>query len=175
MEQDRLANILGALALTLTDEVRAAVEAEAPEPGGAAAALVLCAKEEAVTIERLRRVLGLSHPGAVRLVDRLVTAGALERRPSVHDRRAVTLHPTRAGKRITQDVLATRRTALQRALDALDQTERGQLERTAAKLLASLTRDDDHADAICRLCDQAACPDCPVDRALESAEHDRAP
>lgn len=171
MDQDKLANMLGALALTLTDELRAAVEAAAPEPGGAAAALVLCGKEEEVTIERLRRVLGLSHPGAVRLVDRLVAAGALERRPSVHDRRAVTLHPTRTGKRIEQDILNTRRATLKRALGALGRTERRQLETIIAKLLVSLTRDHDHADAICRLCEEAACADCPVDSALRVAEH----
>ena len=171
MEQDRLANMLGALALMLTDELRATVEAEAPEPGGAAAALVLCGKEEEVTIERLRRVLGLSHPGAVRLVDRLVAAGVLERRPSVQDRRAVTIHPTRTGRRIEQDILSVRRATLKRALNTLDPTECRQFEAIVAKLLVSLTRDHDHADAICRLCEQTACTECPVDGALRFAEN----
>ena len=86
MSEDRTANLLGAVALALTDAMQAATQNQAPEPGGAAAAIVLLRHDPGMRIEQLRRSLGLSHPGTVRLVDRLERAGVLERRASPGDR-----------------------------------------------------------------------------------------
>jgi len=53
------------------------------------------------------------------LVQQLVTAGLVERRPSVQDRRAVTLSLTPAGKSRLQEWLAAHETRLARALAEL--------------------------------------------------------
>jgi MarR family transcriptional regulator, negative regulator of the multidrug operon emrRAB len=165
----KLENILGALALALSDDLLRRVQDQAPEPGPAAAAIALLRHEPGMTIERLRRALGLSHSGAVRLVDRLVADVLAVRRPGPVDRRAVALHLTDEGERRCDAILAARRGSLERALGTLDEAERIALAGLAEKLLAGLVQGPDDAYSICRLCDTAACLDCPVDRTLNVA------
>ena len=166
MSEDRTANLLGAVALALTDAMQAASQQQAPEPGAAAAAIVLLRHDPGMTIERLRRSLGLSHPGAVRLVDRLEKAGAVERRDSPGDRRAVALYLTPEGERHVPAVLRMRLQAIGEALAILRPDERAALGELLEKMLRGLVRDLDHAYSVCRLCDNVACENCPVDAAL---------
>ncbi|MGV2386825.1 MAG UNVERIFIED_CONTAM: MarR family transcriptional regulator, partial [Thermobifida fusca] len=79
---DRVANVLGALALAVTDRTSAAIAAAAGQSVSAAAALsAMHHFLDRPTLDQLRRVLGLTHSGAVRLVDRLVDAGLVTRGP----------------------------------------------------------------------------------------------
>src|ERR687893_3171813 len=75
----RLANLLGALALEGAGALEAATRPVVGQAGAAAAALVTIAAHPGRTIEELRAPLGLSQPGAVRLVERLADAGWGER------------------------------------------------------------------------------------------------
>ena len=161
-------NRLGALSLALADEITNAAERHASEPGFAAAALVLAAHAEGLGIERLRRTIGLSHPGAVRLVDRLEAHGLIARAPSRHDRRAIALTLTATGRRMVDDILQARGKALDQAMAALDANERAILDRLLEKMLRALLRDLDHAYAVCRLCEWERCAACPVDGELEA-------
>ncbi|MET0429574.1 MAG: MarR family transcriptional regulator, partial [Microvirga sp.] len=137
-------------------------------PGPAAAAIALLRHEPGMAIERLRRALGLSHSGAVRLVDRLVADALVVRRPGAVDRRAVALHLTDEGERRCDAILTARSGSVARVLDGLDGDERRTLERLTEKLLTRLIGDIDDAYSVCRLCDTGACRDCPVVRALNS-------
>jgi DNA-binding MarR family transcriptional regulator len=166
MSEDRTANLLGALALALTDSLQAACQKQAPEPGAAAAAIVLLRHDPGMPIERLRRSLGLSHPGAVRLVDRLEKAGVVERRESPGDRRAVAVYLTLEGEHCVPAVLGMRRQAVDEVLTILRPDERAILGDLLEKMLRGLVRDLDHAYAVCRLCDNIACENCPVEAAL---------
>lgn len=166
MIASKLENLVGALALAISDALLRDVEHQAPEPGPAAAAIALLRHEPGMAIERLRRALRLSHPGAVRLVDRLVADTLLVRHPSSTDRRAVALYLTEAGEQRCDAILAARRGSLARALGTLDEAERRTLELLTEKLLGGLIRGVDDAYAVCRLCDTCACRDCPVQRAL---------
>jgi DNA-binding MarR family transcriptional regulator len=166
----RSANLLGALALGISDEIRTATEREASEAGTAPAAVVFIGHLPGITIEQLRRALGLSHPGAVRLVDRLEANGLTERRASPADGRAVTLVLTARGRRERDRILAERHRSIRAALGALTAVERAQLDELIAKLLVTLLRDEPHAYAICRLCDERACKPCPVDEELGSRQ-----
>ncbi len=167
MDDHAIRNRLGALSLALADELVGAAEEKAPERGGAAATLVLAAHAPGLSIERLRRAVGLSHPGAVRLVDRLEADGLIVRRPSDHDRRAVGLTLTATGQRAVTAILGARGEALDRVLAALAAEEREMLGQLIEKMLRALLRDLDHAFAICRLCEWEQCDDCPVDGELE--------
>jgi len=169
MSEDRTANLLGAVALAITDAMQAASEQEAPEPGAAAAAIALLRHDPGMPIERLRRALALSHPGAVRLVDRLEKAGAVERRPSPDDRRAVALYLTPDGECRAPAILGMRRQAIGEALAILAPDERTALGALLEKLLRGLVRDLEHAYRVCRLCDNVACENCPVDAAVAAA------
>ena len=78
----RLINVLAALALALADGIRDATEAAAGMTGAAPSALVALHQFLAGrTTEDLAQATGLTHSGAVRLIDRLVDAGLVERRP----------------------------------------------------------------------------------------------
>src|SRR4051812_50047969 len=76
---DRLANLLGALALEATGVQVQAAEAVTGQGGAATAALITIAAHPNRTVEALRAPLGLSQPGATRLVQRLVDAGWVQR------------------------------------------------------------------------------------------------
>ncbi|MEO8686777.1 MAG: helix-turn-helix domain-containing protein, partial [Solirubrobacteraceae bacterium] len=76
----RQANLLGTLSLAVTGRVEAAVAARSPHGPSAPAALsALEGYLGGEPIDTLARVLGLTHSGAVRLVDRLAGAGLVER------------------------------------------------------------------------------------------------
>jgi DNA-binding MarR family transcriptional regulator len=113
-------------------------------------------------------VLGLTHSGAVRLVDRLTDAGLAERRRG-SDGRSVAVALTPAGRRAAAAVRVARERALAEALSALSGDERRALSALHEKLLAGLTSDRASARRLCRLCDADACGHergtCPVTQA----------
>jgi DNA-binding MarR family transcriptional regulator len=166
MEDRRTENIVGALVLALSDSLLQGVAKAAPEPGQAAAAIALLRHEPGMPIERMRRALGLSHPGTVRLVDRLVGDGLVERRPSLRDKRAVALHLTKAGETTCAAILTNRSDRVADALGKLKPADRDAFGRIAEQLLSSLIQDEEDAYSVCRLCDATACVRCPVSHAL---------
>lgn len=162
----RNANLVGALAVAIGDAVTRAAEAAAPEPGPAAAALMLVAHLPGMSIDALRIGVGLSHPGAVRLVDRLAARGMIERRASAEDGRRVALHLTVSGETAAASIADGRNRAVAQALDTLPEAERAAFIATTEKLLAALVAGPDDALRVCRLCDETVCTRCPVDICL---------
>ncbi len=154
----------------MADNIRRAADARAPEPGQATAAINLIHIEPKIGIERLRRALGLSHPGAVRLIERLVEDGMVVRGAASHDRRAVALSLTKSGEDTARAIAEERQSGLTRALAALAPDERASLGALAGKLLRNLVGGKNDAYAICRLCNHDVCEDCPVNAELK-AEH----
>ena len=159
MDAAKIENVVGALALAIGDHLLAAAGADEPE----AAAVALIGHVPGLSIDGLRRALGLSHPGAVRLVDRLAAGGLATRERAGRDRRAVTLMLTEAGQARCRAILARRQGALTDALATLDEADRQALGRIADTLLGVLPTGVTDAYRICRLCDPAACADCPVE------------
>jgi MarR family transcriptional regulator, negative regulator of the multidrug operon emrRAB len=162
---DRAANLLGAHALVATDRLR---EAVGMELSSAAVLSALMTFADGVSIDALRRVLGLSHSGGVRIVRRLAARGLVAREPDPADRRAVRLHLTADGRRAATRVIAARQATLAALLAPLGTRETADLERLLERLLAAVTDDREAANRICRLCDPDVCghPDrCPVTQA----------
>jgi DNA-binding MarR family transcriptional regulator len=166
---ERTAQLLGALALTLADRTGAAVEHDAGVAGSDAAALVTLRNyAEGEPLDLLRRALALSHPGVVRLADRLQARGLVERHRSARDGRAVALRLTTAGREAADAALAARGEAIAAALEALDPAQRRALAPMLERMLGAQTTDSDASLVICRMCDPDVCghPDCcPVTRA----------
>ena len=162
------ANVLGALALALTDRVDEAV-ADSPglAPSDAAAVSTLRHIHAAPTVEQLRRVLGLTHSGTVRLVDRLVRNGLIAR-GSGADARTVTLSLTPAGHEQATAITRTRAEVVADALAVLAPAERAELDRQAGRVLVNLMRGPGATTWICRRCDTGACgrydDRCPIGR-----------
>ena len=162
---DRLANLLGVTALTATDRLRSAVESELAHGGSSPAALVHLQAYPGESLEELRRVLGVSQPAAVRVVNRLVAEELVERR-SGSDRRTLALHLTMAGERAASELLSRRTQSLRALLEVLGPDEQAALEPLLERLVAALAEDRPGALRVCRLCDRPACtsePGCPLD------------
>jgi MarR family transcriptional regulator, negative regulator of the multidrug operon emrRAB len=160
----RALNLLGALVLGLNDRFQTAVESSTGHGGETPAALVTLGMEPGISINRLRQILNLSHPGTVRLIDRLAKDGLVERRPGV-DGRTLSLFLTKAGQQQRQNILEQRRQQLQAAFDSLTAAEQQQLTNLVEKMLTAMTTDEMQADALCRLCEIEICPQdrCPVE------------
>lgn len=165
----RTANLLGALALTAGDRL-------ATTTGGAtgratsdtAAVVVLTTTLGGTSQEVLGRALGLTQTGGVRLVNRLVDAGLVERRAG-QDGRTHAIAVTRTGRAAARRALGARRGTTESLLEALDAGERAQLTGLLEKILGGATTGPDDTLRICRLCDPDACGHhegrCPVTQA----------
>ena len=135
-------------------------------------ASVLCALRTfapGASNDELRRVLGLSHSGGVRIVGRLEREGLLARRVDPSDRRALRIELTAAELREADAILAARRAALRSLLGALDAGEQDVLAELLGRSLSAATHGEDDARHICRMCEPGVCghPDsCPVTQAL---------
>ena len=151
------ANVLGAVAQILVDETTGAIADAVGQSASAAAALSALAHFlDRPTLDQLHEVLGLTPSGAVRLVDRLVELGFVQRRRGDDGRsRAVVL--TARGQKAAVRVAAARAEVLNRALDDLSATERETLHRLLGKVMSRLVKDKDGGAWICRLCDTEAC------------------
>jgi MarR family transcriptional regulator, negative regulator of the multidrug operon emrRAB len=163
---ERLTNLLAVVALEVDDRVRSRVH-DAAGLGSAGPAALVALEEFAngASIERLRDVIGLTHSGCVRLVDRLAAAGLVERRAG-SDVRAVSVVLTRTGHATARRVLAARARAVEPLLAELDADDRRQLEDLCGRLVRSATRQRLAARAqhappeggwLCRMCDFVAC------------------
>ncbi|MBV9077633.1 MAG: MarR family transcriptional regulator, partial [Methylobacteriaceae bacterium] len=158
---DRIANLLGVLGLAVADRIEAVARDVLSRAGETPAALVVIGYESGPSNEQLRRILGLSHPGSVRLVDRLVADGLVERREG-RDRRAVALYLTERGKTLREDLLKGRLAAIRPLLTPLTAPEQETFAALLHKMLASLDTTNLERCTLCRLCDDRVCTDCPI-------------
>jgi DNA-binding MarR family transcriptional regulator len=154
----RQANLLGALALVVTDRCSAAIgTATGVQTETAAAALsALYHFLDRPSIDLLRQVLGLTPSGTVRLVDRLADAGYVTRGQG-QDGRSRSISLTDAGRQAAERVTEVRASVLGEALSRLSSEERTILEDLIGRILAGFVRSPGATRWICRLCDTGAC------------------
>jgi len=169
---NRTENLLGALALALTDEMQAEFTRVAGQQHNAVAAIVSIGIAPGISIDALAKILQLSHSATVRLADRLDGDGLIVRERADKDRRSVSLRLTPEGTALRQNALQARSGTLKRALADLSSTDLAALTRLLEALLSALTMDRAAADHTCRLCDEEICPEasCPVERAARRSE-----
>jgi MarR family transcriptional regulator, negative regulator of the multidrug operon emrRAB len=177
------ANVLGALSLVVADRMNTAVEAIATL--GPSAPAALAAMHEFLdggSVTQLSSVLGLTHSGTVRLVDRLAAEGLVER-VGAQDGRAVSVVLTQRGRYTAERILQTREKSLASALSAFSPDEIGNLAAALDTMLTTVTlaraeersaRTNDRPQPwLCRLCDFAACGrsegNCPVNNVVTTS------
>jgi DNA-binding MarR family transcriptional regulator len=164
-------NVLGALSQVVVDQSLAAVAAATGQSPTAAAALSALAEFlDRPTVDQLRKVLGLTPSGAVRLVDRLADAGLVTRGPGSDGRsRSVTL--TGRGRELAAEVTAARAKVLDEMLAGMTDQDRDTLHRLMSRVMANAVRVKDGGAWICRLCDLDACEralgHCPAAQAAQ--------
>ncbi len=173
MNGPRARNIFGAFALMISDDIVRASSSRAPESGPAASALALLAHKPGLSIRMLAAGVGLSHAGAVRLVDRLATEGLIERREHSTDGRTRSLHLTRVGKVASDKVLASRDQVIAEGLSILKPAELKTLCDLAERVLRNRLESLEHSCSICRLCSYEDCTKCPIDAELRERGVDR--
>ena len=166
---DQAANLLGALSLMVADRMADAMGEAGGRPESAAAALsALLHFLDRPSIDLLRQVLGLTSSGTVRLVDKMVESGYVERGPGP-DRRSTSVTLTGAGRAAANRVGAARTQVLDGALAGLSAEERAVLRTIMGKILAGLMREPGAVRWMCRLCDIGVCRGaeggCPVGNA----------
>ena len=166
----RLANLVGALGTALHDSQVAEVTA----PGltvTEASALNRVGQIPGCSITDLRIGLGISQPGTVRVVDQLVRRD-LVMRTAGRDGRTVALQLTELGRDTWAALVERRRALLSAALESVPARDLPALERAVSAVLSALTDDVEQAEHICRLCDEASCPQatCPVTLAVPGRE-----
>jgi MarR family transcriptional regulator, negative regulator of the multidrug operon emrRAB len=155
MSHAHVANVLGALGLVLADRLAEAAE-RAGGQSAAAALVTLFGTRAGLRIDGLARVVGLSHSGAVRLVDRLAGEGLVERRRGA-DQRSAALYLTPAGRRSARQLLADRQAVMHSVLLLLTDDQQTELADLAETVLRDLAQQPGAEARLCRLCDLEAC------------------
>ena len=176
----RVANRLGAVALTLSDDIREATEMATGMAGGLPAALVSLQEwADGRSVDVLAEAMRVSHSRAVRVVDRLEAAGLARRESDPADGRRALVWLEPAGRELAERALDARSRVLLLAVAGLDAADVRDLERLLGALLDATTVDVRAAMATCRLCDAHACghydgtlPGDPGRRSAESARRD---
>jgi len=158
---ERTANLLGVVGLAVADLIEKAARETLNHAGETPAAVVVIGYGLGPSNDQLRRILGLSHPGSVRLVDRLVADGLVERRKA-RDKRAIALHLTDRGKVLREELLKGRLVAIRPLLTPLTQPEQDVLAALLHTMLAAMETTDVERCTLCRLCDDRVCSDCPI-------------
>ncbi|MEP6837957.1 MAG: MarR family winged helix-turn-helix transcriptional regulator [Bradyrhizobium sp.] len=159
--ENGIANLLGALSLAVMDRIEQGARDVIGRGGETPAALVVIGYGQGMTNDKLRRILGLSHSGTVRLVDRLVSDRLVERRPG-EDAREVALHLTATGAATRNDLMVSRISAVTSLLDVLSPAETKQLGTLIRELLARQDTSEMDRFTICRMCDDRVCTKCPL-------------
>ncbi|HEY8052653.1 MAG TPA: MarR family winged helix-turn-helix transcriptional regulator [Steroidobacteraceae bacterium] len=159
----RSLNLLGALVVSIHDKMTEVVEGELGMGGQAPAALVTITHNPGESVAFLSGALRLSHPGCVRLVDKLVRAGLVER-GEAQDKRFVSLTLSAAGRRCSQEILRARRRTLEVFMQPLRRQQQIQLTELLEIMLRETATTKQAGDAACRLCEEQHCPqpECPI-------------
>jgi len=173
MHTERVANLLGATALAVTDlALTDATEAGGVSTSGAAAIVVLSASSAGLSVTELGKRVGLSQSAAARMVDSLEAKRMVARRTGPG--RSVSVDLTPAGRRTGRALLAARAAPLNGAVAVLDEDEQETLAALLAKLLTGLYGEIGSAELLCRMCDRASCvrdATCPVGQAERDRGH----
>jgi DNA-binding MarR family transcriptional regulator len=164
----RTANLLGALALGISDRVGEAVAPRAGHSESTGAALSSVDQFlDQPSVDLLSRVVGLSQSGTVRLVDRLERDGWV-RRGSGADGRTTTVSLTSAGRREALRLEASRLDVLDGLLEPLTKSEQETLAMLVGRILVGMMREPGATRWMCRLCDLSACGrpagHCPIEQ-----------
>ena len=159
MSADRAAtaNVLGAVALAVADQIPATVTPAGGRSDSAAATLsALYHFPGHPTVDRLGQVVGLTHSRAVRLVDRLAGAGLVERVPGT-DRRSRSVRLTASGRRAARRVSDGRIAYLTSLLAGWFLAETGALHELLGRVMGQVVQHKRGGAWICRMCNLQAC------------------
>jgi DNA-binding MarR family transcriptional regulator len=165
-DHEQLINWVAVAALAISDAIYDSLEASTRQDRSAAVALVALADlAHGGSVQSLSSVLGVTHSGCVRIMDRLARDGLVDRGPGA-DGRTRSLALTPEGRRLARRLRRARDDAVVAALRHLSGEQRKQLRGISRAVVATSARDRlEHRRSgwspgggwLCRLCDAAAC------------------
>lgn len=161
MTIDRTANLLGVVGLAVASRIEATAREVLKHSGETPAAIVVIGYGLGPSNDELRAILKLSHPGAVRLIDKLVADGLVERRRG-QDKRKVALYLTDAGHAVREELLKSRLTAIRPFVEVLSPEDQQTLDAMLHRMLTAMEPCDSERRSLCRLCDDSVCTTCPI-------------
>jgi len=158
------ANILGTLAVVIQDRVEGAWQSTLDLSPMAAAAIVQTEMEPGSSIEQVATRIGLSHSATVRVIDKLVERGLIEKDRARKDARQQSLSLSKAGKRVAEQLHAVRNDVTDSLLAGMDQGQVTALHQAVCRILNKAVTTNREGDVVCRVCDERRCtPDiCPI-------------
>jgi MarR family transcriptional regulator, negative regulator of the multidrug operon emrRAB len=154
----RLENLIGALAVAITDRVNEAAEEIVGMGGEAPAAIVQIGTMPGLTITVLGSALGLTHSATVRVVAKLERS-KLVKKVRGDDAREVCVSLSPSGEKLMGRILVARETVIAKLLKPLDKAQRVTLDELFTLVLARAPRDGADAERIARMCDPKAWSD----------------
>lgn len=134
METENAKSYFGALALAVAGTVADAWSAHSSH-GPCAGAMLCLSYEAGISIGVLAARIGLSHAGAVRLIDRLEKELLVERRTEESDKRARFIHLTGAGEQMVRGLLKVREEVISNCVSDLSPDELSTLGMLSERLL----------------------------------------
>jgi MarR family transcriptional repressor of emrRAB len=164
LESDyRLDNLLGAFAISLSDNIQAITTYDLNHP--LPSAIVQIGSFSGESSEKLAKNLNLSQSATARVENKLRYSEFIETTQSENDARAIRLILTKKGLEKRQEILSSRHTILSKITETLTEQEKNTLLEIIEKVFPVIVRDRCSSDYTCRLCDAEACPQdiCPAE------------
>jgi DNA-binding MarR family transcriptional regulator len=113
-------------------------------------------------IKELAQGLSVSHPAAVKLVERLEAKGLIARSPHKTDRRMVQLSVTRSGARQASAVIRARSRAIEKLLAAAGEECSCNLMACLEAFIKAAVAEERDRNGVCLHCGTNHDPDCPA-------------
>ena len=129
------------------------------------AGMLFVQRHESCAIRELAEGLKVSHPAAVKLVERLVRKGLLDRQESATDRRVVELRLSTVGVRCVEYVRDQRAQALERIVAQMKPEDAESLALGIYAFVQAALVDEETVDAVCLHCGVEHVKECLVSRA----------
>jgi DNA-binding MarR family transcriptional regulator len=132
-------------------------------------ALTQVAEQRTCCVGSLADGLGVTHPAAVKLVDKLARKGLVTRGVAARDHRQSEIAATPEGRRIVNEVRKARTERLAHVLDQMPAGERQALISGLQGFVTAALRDQDALDQLCVSCQALLPTDCDDFRVLSAA------
>ena len=161
----RLANLLGAFACALGDEVERKAEQSTQRSVASAIALIQLEPQRGGSLAELQSALGLTQPSVTRIVQKLRDDGLVDVVRQGADGRVIHINLTTRGLESRTQALKGRESAILPLIAALDQQQHQAVQTLIERALTVLTPDRAASDRACRFCDLGVCPQerCPAE------------
>jgi DNA-binding MarR family transcriptional regulator len=129
-------------------------------------ALTYVAERGKCSVGALAERLGVTHPAAVKLVDKLIRKELVTRTVAVEDHRQSDIRITDEGRRLVNDVRQERTHRLEHVLDRMAPEERQALIQGLQAFVTAALRDEGALDRLCVSCQALQPTDCSDFRVL---------